>query len=200
MVIFKILRRVNSIVQSRLGFKKFGKDSVIKFPHRIWNKDCIEIGENVFIVENSFIAVSKEFRGQKFKPLVKIGNNVEIGGNFILGCIKNVVIEDNVIIADRVFISDHIHDFENIKIPIRLQRLKSMGSILIKSGAFIGVNSVILSGVTIGKNSVIGASSVVTKSVPDYAVVAGNPARILRTYNIKKKKWEKYKQNSISVK
>lgn len=184
-----MLKRIYSIIQSKLGFKKFGKGSVIKFPYRIWNKGNIEIGENVFIVENSFLAVSKEFWEQKFKPVVKIGNNVQIGGNFILGCINSVIIEDNVVIADRVFVSDHIHEYEDIKTPILSQKLKSKGKILIKSGAFLGVNSVIMSGVTVGKNSVVGASSVVTKSVPDYTVVAGNPAKVIKKYDFKKKTW-----------
>ncbi len=52
--------------------------------------------------------------------------------------------------------------------------------VLIKEGAWIGFNACILKGVTIGKGAVIGAGSVVTKDVPDFAVVAGNPAEILK--------------------
>jgi len=184
------LQSLYSLILSLAGFKKFGKNSIIKFPFRIWNKDKIEIGDDVFIAENCFFAVSLTFKSQKFNPKVKIGNNVRIGGNFILGCINSVIIEDNVIFADRVFVSDHIHDYENVRIPILRQELKSKGGILIKSGSFIGVNAVIMPGVTVGRNSVVGASSVVTKSVPDYAVVAGNPAKIIKQYNRKNKAWE----------
>jgi len=186
-----MFKKIYSIILSKAGFKKFGRNSIIKFPFRIWNKNRIEIGNNVFIAENSFFAVSKEFKGQKFNPLVKIGDKVDIGGNFILGCINSVVIENNVILADRVFVSDHVHDFENVKMPVISQKLKSKGGILIESGSFIGINAVIMPGVTIGKNSVVGASSVVTKSVPNYSVVAGIPAKIIKRYNFKRKKWEK---------
>ena len=186
-----LLLKIYSFIQSRIeGFKKFGKNSIVKHPYRIWNKKNIEIGKDVFIAENSFFAVSTNFLKQKFNPKVKIGNNVRIGSNFILGCINSVIIEDNVILADRVFISDHVHDYENVKIPIIAQNLKSKDGILIKSGSFLGVNSVIMPGVTIGKNSVVGASAVVTKSVPDYTVAAGIPAKIIKRYDFKNKKWK----------
>lgn len=187
-----LFKYIYSFVQSKSGYKKFGPGSIIKFPYRIWNKKSIEIGKDVFIVENSFFAVTKSFKNQKFNPQVIIGNNVRIGSNFFLSCIDKIEINDNVIISDRVFISDHSHGYENIKIPIINQPLEAEGKVLIKSGSFIGVNVVILPGVTIGKNSVVGASSVVTKSVPDYVVVAGIPATIIKKYNPKDKKWKAF--------
>jgi acetyltransferase-like isoleucine patch superfamily enzyme len=193
MKITLLLKYLYSFIQSKTGYKKFGKGSIIKYPNRIWNKSNIEIGDNVFIAENSFFAASVIFQDQKFNPLIKIGNNVSIGGNLIIGCVDSVVIEDDVLIADRVFISDHIHDYENVKIPIINQKLKSKGGVLIKRGSFIGVNSVIMPGVIVGKNSVIGASSVVTKSVPDYSIVAGIPAKIIKKYDTKLGKWIKVK-------
>jgi acetyltransferase-like isoleucine patch superfamily enzyme len=187
------LKCAYSFIQSKSGYKKFGKGSIIKYPYRIWNKSKIEIGDEVFIAENSFFSVSKDFNGQKFNPEVKIGNNVRIGGNFILGCINKVVIEDNVIFADRVFVSDHVHEYANVKKPVIFQPLNSVGEVHIRSGSFIGVNSVIMPGVTIGKNSVVGASSVVTKSVPDYSVVAGVPAKVIKRYDFKTKRWKSTK-------
>ena len=56
--------------------------------------------------------------------------------------------------------------------------------VLIKEGAFIGAHSIILKGVTIGKHSIIGAGSVVTKSIPDGEIWAGNPARFIRKIDI----------------
>jgi acetyltransferase-like isoleucine patch superfamily enzyme len=181
---------VYSFIQSKLGFKKFGKDSIIKYPYRIWNKRHIEIGSGTFVAEHSFFAVSTIVNSQNFTPCLRIGSDVHIGSNVIIGCIHQVIIEDHVLMADRVFISDHIHDFQNTKVPVLDQPLRSKGSILIKTGSYIGVNAVILPGVQIGKNAVIGASSVVTKSVPDYSVVAGVPAKIIKKYNFRTKKWK----------
>ena len=100
-------------------------------------------------------------------------------------------IGNNVLISDRVFISDHIHGYTDVGLPIINQKLEPRGSVRIKEGAFIGINSVIMPGVSIGKNSVVGASSVVTKDVPDYCVVAGNPARVIKKYDLESNKWEK---------
>lgn len=176
-----------------MGFGKFGSDSIIVPPFKIWNKERINIGKKVFIAENAFFAVSTSFRNQKFNPLVSIGNKVQIGSNFVLGAINGVTIENDVTIADRVFISDHIHGYTNIKLPIAKQPLESKGKVVIGSGSFIGVNAVIMPGVKMGKNSVVGASSVVTKSIPDFAVAAGIPAKVIKKYNIKKRVWEKIK-------
>lgn len=172
------------------GFKKFGRGSIIKYPAKIWNKQYIEIGKDIFIAENSFLAITKN--DSKYKnPVFKVGDNVCIGSNFFVACINEVVIEDNVLISDRVFISDHIHDYSDISVPIILQKLIPKGKVLIRNGAFIGINAVIMPGVTIGKNSVIGASSVVVEDVSDYCVVTGNPAKIIKQYDYDKKAWMK---------
>jgi acetyltransferase-like isoleucine patch superfamily enzyme len=182
----KILLKIYSFFQSLSGFKKFGHNSVIKWQFKIWNNDYIEIGSNTFIAENCFLAVTKN--GNKI-PRLRIGDNCCIGANFFVACINKIEIQDNVLISDRVFISDHFHNYENINIPVINQELIPKGKVLIKKGSFIGINSVIMPGVTIGKNSVVGASSVVTKDVPDYSVVTGNPARIIKRYSHTFKKW-----------
>ena len=79
----------------------------------------------------------------------------------------------------RVTITDINHDTDNCEIAVLEQGL-STKPVLIKEGAFIGINSVIMPGVTIGKHAVVGANSVVTKDVPDYVTVVGAPARIIR--------------------
>jgi acetyltransferase-like isoleucine patch superfamily enzyme len=94
---------------------------------------------------------------------------------------RKITIEDDVLISANVFIGDNIHDYNDKKIPILKQKNLFKGEVLIKSGSFVGINSVILPGVTIGVNSVIGAGSVVTKDVPDYCVVVGNPAKVIKT-------------------
>lgn len=187
----KLLLSLYSLLQRFAGFKKFGNGSIIKYPYRIWNKQKIEVGSNTFIAEHSFLAVSVKVNSQRFSPTLCIGNDVHIGSNVIIGCINKVIIEDSVLMADRVFISDHIHGFKNPRLPVMQQPLESRGDVVIKTGAFIGVNAVILPGVHIGKNAIVGASSVVTKSVPDYTVVTGIPAKIIKKYNFRTKRWEK---------
>lgn len=193
-MIKKILLYIFSFLQSLSGYGQFGSGSVIKYPSKIWNKKYLKIGNDSFVAEGSFFALSDCYMGERYNPSVKIGNDVCIGANFFVASVGSIVIEDNVLMSDRVFISDHIHDYEDVASPIKNQKLKYKGDVLIKEGAFIGINSVISPGVTIGKNSVVGASSVVTKSVPDYCVVAGNPAKIIKRYNSEQEKWQNIKQ------
>ena len=182
----KILLKIYSFFQRTLVFKKFGRNSIVKYPFKAWNKACLEIGNNVFIAENSFFSISKSLDK---KPLLKIGNGVCIGANFFAACIDEILIEVNVLLSDRVFVSDHIHDYHDIQEPVIKQKLLGRGRVVIREGAFIGINAVIMPGVTIGLNSVVGASSVVTKDVPDYCVAAGNPAKIVKQYDTLNNVW-----------
>ena len=113
-----------------------------------------------------------------------IGNNVGISGSTI-NASKRITIEDNFLIGSGCIISDtdsHPINYDD-RIVNDTTKIRS-APIHIKEGAFIGARSIILKGVTIGRHAVIGAGSVVTKSVPDFVVVCGNPAQIVRNNNL----------------
>ncbi len=119
---------------------------------------------------------------------VKIENwrKTYIAPNVIIDTIfpEYVTIESDVYITRGVKIISHFNPTNPISEIIKKDSI--VQPVLIKYGAFLGVNSIILPGVTIGTCSIIGAGSVVTKSVPDFAIVGGNPAKILgdiRTQN-----------------
>lgn len=96
-----------------------------------------------------------------------------------------------MLFAGYVHITDHSHGYENINDSIINQKLVSKGPVIIDDGCWLGFNCEILSGVHIGKHSVVAARSVVTKDIPPYSVVAGNPARVVKQYNFQNQKWEK---------
>jgi acetyltransferase-like isoleucine patch superfamily enzyme len=188
-MIRKIALLIYSFIQRLLGFKEFGEGSIVKFPYKVWGKKHIYLGKNVFIAENSFLSAVTNWHNVRFNPSIEIGDNTTIGSNFFATAIRKIKIENDVLISDRVFVSDHIHDYKNTKMPILKQPLEFKGEVLIKRGSFIGINAVIMPGVTIGINSVVGASSVVTHDVPDFSVVAGSPARVVKYFDQDKKKW-----------
>ena len=121
---------------------------------------------------------------------VEIGNNVRIGEACRIGCSFEVTIEDNVLFAPNVHISDRDHDYVDITKPINEQPIVSKGAVRIGEGSWLGLGCQIYSGVTIGKHCVVGGGSIVTHSVPDFCVVAGNPARIIKKYNEETSEWE----------
>jgi acetyltransferase-like isoleucine patch superfamily enzyme len=108
-------------------------------------------------------------------------------GNVIIG---PVTIADNVIIAQNVVMSGLNHGYQDISIPIGLQPC-STSEIYIGADSWIGANAVITAGVRIGEHAVVAAGSVVTKDVPAYSVVGGNPAKVLKQYNTETKLWER---------
>lgn len=119
---------------------------------------------------------------------VSIGTNSRIGiGNVIIG---PVTIGNQVILAQNIVLSGLNHGYDDVNIPINLQPC-SVGEIIVEDECWIGANAVITAGVRIGKHSVVAGGSVVTKDVPPYSVVAGNPARLLKRYNFDTKAWEK---------
>ena len=91
-----------------------------------------------------------------------------------------------------MYITDCDHEYKQAGTPVIEQgTVKNDNRVIIEDGAYIGINSVIIGNVTIGKGSVVGANSVVTKSIPEYCVAAGVPARALRIYNTKTATWER---------
>jgi len=96
-----------------------------------------------------------------------------------------IAIQDNVLIGSCVHFYVTKHNFGNPNYPIIDQGFLDSKSVLIKSGCWIGANVTILPGVTIGKNAVIGAGSVVTKTIPDFVVAVGNPAKIISEIKLK---------------
>lgn len=121
----------------------------------------------------------------RFTPQLIIGDNVSFNYRCHIGVVNKVVIGDNVLIGSNVLITDHSHghnsevDIDNIAIE---RYLYSKGPVIIGENVWIGENVCILPNVNIGKNSIVGANSVVTKDIPPYSIVAGNPAKIIRTF------------------
>jgi acetyltransferase-like isoleucine patch superfamily enzyme len=109
----------------------------------------------------------------------KIGRRVKVSSHTFI-C-EGVTIEDEVFIGHNVsFINDKYPRSTNEDGSLQTDADWRLETTLVKRRASIGTSSTILCGVTIGENSIVGAGSVVTHDVPDNAIVAGNPARLLR--------------------
>jgi acetyltransferase-like isoleucine patch superfamily enzyme len=172
-------------------FASSGKNITIPYPFHILNPEHIYMGDNVCALYNLRLEAIDEYADVRFVPKIVIGNNVSFNTDCHIGCINMVTIEDGVLIASRVFITDHFHGDTTgnyFHLPPAFRPLTSKGAVLIKRNAWIGEGVVILPGVTIGENSIIGANSVVTKSVSDNVVAAGNPCKELYTIKVSSNK------------
>ncbi len=123
------------------------------------------------IGENSTITTT--FAGAAFDHM-KIGNNVFINSNCLAMARGEITIEDDVMLAGNVQLLSNNHDEYERQVLL-------CEKIVIKKGAWIGAGASIMPGVTVGKYAIVGAGAIVTKDVPDYSVVVGIPAKVIKT-------------------
>ena len=121
---------------------------------------------------------------------IVIGDNCYIGYNnsFLAG--GDIVLEDGVLLASNILITSENHSANPESNQYFMDQELICNSVHIGEGSWIGERVCILPGVTIGKKCVIGAGSVVTKSIPDYCIAAGSPARVLKEYDFETHTWK----------
>lgn len=173
----KVLTRCYTIVM-RGSFAAWGPRSRLGRGAKLVGTQLVHVGGDVTIGEHAWLN-AKDDRGDGM-PTLRIGDGTYIGRFSQINAWQQVIIGNNALIADKVYISDAEHNYENINVPIRCQGDHFKGAVRLGEGCWLGIGVVILPGVTVGNNAVIAANAVVTKDVPDYAVVAGVPARIIK--------------------
>lgn len=159
--------------------KKNGKGISKKI--NLKNENYIVVGNNCNIGDNSHLLCYNKYLDQEFSPKLEIGDNFHATRQLTIQCCNEVQIGKNVLIGSNVFIIDYNHGgyIPNEDKGYIGNRLESK-RIIIEDNTWIGQNAIILPGVTIGKGAIVGAGAVVTKNVPPYSVVGGNPARIIK--------------------
>lgn len=150
------------------------------------SKVGIRIGENVTINScynaNPIGGETKTILFAKGNATIEIGNNCGISNATLFACEK-ITLGNNVLLGGGVKIYDT--DFHWLDFDKRITEAGgATSSVKILDGAFIGAHCIILKGVTIGEKSIVGAGSVVTKSIPNGEIWAGNPAKFIRKIEI----------------
>ena len=170
------------------SFASFGKESRIIKPLKIRNAQKIMIGRKVSINDYAFLMVVDGSEKKEGKLIIEDGTDIGHFNHIV--CLDEVRIGKNVLTADHVFITDNNHTYTDLSLPISKQGVYSKGSTIIGDETWIGENACIISA-KIGRHCVIGSNSVVTSDVPDYSVVTGIPAVIVKQYNPETRKWER---------
>jgi acetyltransferase-like isoleucine patch superfamily enzyme len=134
------------------------------------------------IGDNCVISGVTTFAGSKLAddPVLELGNNTAIGYQTVILVGEKVTIGSHVMVANRCFIAgaDNHHP-DPIKRRTEPEPKSSLRSLVIEDDVFVATGSTVCKGVTIGRGSIVSTGSVVTRNVPPYTVVAGNPARVV---------------------
>lgn len=171
-------------------FKHLGARSLIRSPLLITNPEYIRIGDNVQVREGLRMEAQTGWFGQAFTPDLVIGDNVSIEQHGTISCANKVVVGRNTVISYDVTITDNDHTYEQIGVSVMLQPL-IVKKVIIGENCFIGTGAKILAGTVLGKQCVVGSNSVVRGEFPDYCVIVGSPARVIKRYNTQSECWER---------
>lgn len=167
------------------GFKKMGAKTIIRpYTDLIVGKEYIEIGNGCKIGKHVQLTAWDEHNSTHFNPSIVIGNNCQFGGYNHITAINSIEIGNGVLTGKCVTITDNSHgkpgDECDCELSPIVRTVYSKGPVVIGDNVWIGDKATILPNVRIGEGCIIGANSVVTKDIPPYCIVGGNPARIIR--------------------
>jgi acetyltransferase-like isoleucine patch superfamily enzyme len=186
-----VVRRIfNQTWRRPRGLASFGRGSSVERPWKIDHARYILIGENSNIRAFAWLSAIPEYAGKRYSPKLKIGDDVYMGHYACVTCIDRVDIGDGCVLSEHVYIADSFHGIDPKEGPIMERVLGSKGPVVIGCRSFLGYRSSVLSGVTLGEHCIVGAHSVVTDSFPKYTMLAGAPARAIKTYCEVSGQWE----------
>lgn len=197
-----IIKRIISIVLSVFPYKLFVRMQIIRdniyslwiknsighaYEHTIICHGCtfyglknIQIGNYTYVSSHSTLStwtVGNE-------PILIIGNNCNIGEYNHFSAANKIIIGNGVLTGRWVTITDNDHGSftkEQLQISPIKRPIVPKGEIIIDDNVWIGDKATLLAGVHIGRGAIIAANAVVTKDVPDYSIVAGVPAKVIKT-------------------
>lgn len=144
----------------------------------------IRIGRRVRIFPNSRIEVHGE------NAYININDNVTIGQGFHATSGGELNIGSDTVITGNVVVTNIDHEYKNIELSV-LEQPNLISTTSIGEGCFIGFGAIIQAGTSLGKHCVVGANSVVRGKFPDYCVIVGSPAKIVKRYNADTSSWER---------
>lgn len=174
----------------------FGKGLVLRHPRNVSLGNCVAIddyslidasgaGEKGIVIGDNVI-ISRNCVIQGKTAPVSVGKKTDIGCNTIISSSSGVSIGNFVLIGGNCYIGGGRYVSDRLDVPMIEQGIYTKGAVVIEDDVWLGAGATILDGVTVGKGCIVGAGAVVTKSLPDYSIAAGVPARIIKTRNINK--------------
>lgn len=164
-------------------FRKMGDTSCLSFPTgAVFGEGYIEIGDEcIFGPYVSLTAGMAPGQDLGDDAVIRVGDRVRIGRGSHIVAHHSITIEDDVISGPYIYVTDQNHVYADTSVPIARQ-WPTNDSVRIGAGSWLGANAVILPGTDLGRNVVVAANAVVRGDVPDFSVVAGAPAKVVRRH------------------
>lgn len=184
-MIFKIFWILRGLMYKPF-FGKFGLPSYIGKPVFIGKFKQMFIGQRVRIFPGARIEVVDKESSIIFEDNISVGQNLHI----ISGGGQKLIIGTNTTISANVFITNVDHEYKEIDVHVLKQNIL-MKNTRIGENCFIGYGVVIQAGTILGKQCIVGANAVVRGNFPDYSVIAGVPAKIIKRYDGKSETWKR---------
>lgn len=175
-----------------LRFGRIGDGTRLAFPQgTVFGEPWIHLGDHCVIGEQVTLTVGLMPGGTGFgpDPVIRLGHGVVIGRGSHVVALAPIVFGEKVYCGPYVYVTSLNHSYDDITQPIGEQWPRS-APVEVGSGSWLGAGCVLLPGATLGRNVVVGAGAVVRGEVPDYAVVAGAPARIVRRWLPETRSWD----------
>ena len=167
-----------------------GRNVVIRHPRRIELGDHVTIDDNCLLdgrgagaaglVLEDNVIVNRNCMLQCKAGPIRLGRRASVGGNSVLVSLAGLDIGEAVLTGAGCCLSAGAYHFAETDKAVMDQGAYTKGPIEVGANAWLGTSVIVLDGVSIGRGAVIGAGAVVTKNIPDYAIAAGVPARIIR--------------------
>lgn len=167
-----------------------GPGSLVRRPWTISHPEHVLIGARSTVGRRVVLNALRQDGPRALDGRIEIGEDVYIGHDCQIHAMQTLRIGHGCVLSDRVYLNDASHGMDPRAGLIMRQPIHSKGPITIDEHAFIGVGAVILPGVVIGHHSVVAAQAVVTHSVPEGTMVAGNPARVIKTLDFSTGQWQ----------
>lgn len=187
--------------EMRRRFKRFGRSWIHEPLGLFKNPQYMSIGSGVCIEANVTVEAEDYYplSNQRFSPVFEIGDGTHIRSYSSFYCSNSIKIGKNVLIGRYAMVTDLSHSYDDLGKPVNAQPITEGGWVVIEDECFIGHGAMILRNVRIGKHAIVGAGAVVTRDVPPYTVVAGNPAAVLCQYDENSREWKRLHRGSAAA-
>ena len=181
--------KIKTQIFYKLFFKNIGNNSSIRSP-MLLTPEFISLGKNVTIWNNARIEGITLYAHKNFNPHIIIEDGVSMQQRCHITAADTLVIGKNAMISFDVSIQDTDHEYEDLTLPIGNQPL-IVRKTQIGENCFIGSGVKIQAGTILGRHCVVGTNAVVRGVFPDYCVIVGVPAKIVKRYDEKSGMWKK---------